>query len=67
MKTHTKLHQLLAPLLSMVLILSACASTSSPGVAQTSERQAKAQAMFAERCKTAGEKIYKTVESAEEV
>ncbi|MDI1267792.1 MAG: hypothetical protein PSV40_01635 [Polaromonas sp.] len=67
MKTHTKLHQLLAPLLSIVLILSACASTSGPGVAQTSERQAKAQAMFAERCKTAGEKIHRTVENVEGV
>lgn len=31
------------------------------------ERLAKAQALFEERCKTAGEKIYKTVESVEGV
>lgn len=63
MKTHTKLHSLLAPLLSLGLLLSACASGT--GIAQTNERQAKAQAMFAVRCKTAGEKIYKTVENVE--
>jgi len=66
MKTYPKLHRLIAPLFSLVLILSACASASGPSVAQSSERQAKAQAMFAERCKTAGEKIYKTVESVDE-
>ena len=67
MKPHIKSHRLIAPLLSLVLILSACASTSGPSAAQTSERQVKAQAMFAERCKTAGEKIHRTVEDVEGV
>ncbi len=53
----------LASLISLVLILGAC--TSSPRAAQLTERQAQAQAMFVERCKSAGEKIYKTVEGVE--
>lgn len=65
MKTYPKFHRLIAPLFSLVLMLSACAS--GPGVAQTNERQIKAQAMFAERCKTAGEKIHKKVEDVEGV
>lgn len=55
----------IASLFSLVLVLSACASASGPSVAQTSECQAKAQAMFAERCKAVGEKIYKIVDNVE--
>src|SRR5213075_2695313 len=47
----------LAPLLGATLLLGACAS--SPRAAQPTERQATAQAIFAERCKGAGEKIFK--------
>lgn len=58
----TKPFKLLALLLSFSL-LGACSS--GPHAAQPSERQAKAMAMWEERCKTAGEKIYKTVENVE--
>jgi hypothetical protein len=63
MKSNTKRIQWLAPLLGLALLLGAC--TSGPRAAQPSERQAKAMAMWQERCKTAGEKIYKTVEGVE--
>lgn len=53
----------LALALGVVLMLSACAIR--PSATRPSERQATAQAMFAERCKNAGEKIYKTVEGVE--
>lgn len=49
----------------LALLLSAC--TSGPRAAQPSERQVKAMAMWQERCKKAGEKIYKTVEGVEGV
>ena len=64
MKTSTtiRITKLLALLLSAGL-LGACGS--GPRVAQPSERQAKAMAMWQERCKTAGEKIYRTVEGVE--
>ena len=62
--TQTKTFKLLALVLSLSL-LGACSS--SPSAAQPSERQAKAMAMWQERCKTAGEKIYKTVENVEGV
>ena len=64
MKTPTtiRITKLLALLLSAGL-LGACGS--GPRVAQPSERQAKAMAMWQERCKTAGEKIYRTVEGVE--
>ena len=64
MKTSTtiRITKLLVLLLSMGL-LGACGS--GPRVAQPSERQAKAIAMWQERCKTAGEKIHKTVENVE--
>ena len=52
-----------AILLGLSLLVSACGN--SPGAPRLSERQIKAQAMFAERCKTAGEKIHKTVENVE--
>jgi hypothetical protein len=65
MKPNAKRIQWLAPLLSLALLLVVC--TSSPRAAQPSDRQAKAMAMWQERCKTAGEKIYKTVENVEEV
>jgi hypothetical protein len=64
--THTQTKRptlkLLAVLLSMSL-LGAC--TSGPRAAQPNERQAKAIAMWQERCKTAGEKIHKTVDNVE--
>lgn len=55
--------KLLPALLLSLSLLGACSS--GPKAAQSSERQVKAQAMFAERCKTAGEKIYKTVDNVE--
>jgi hypothetical protein len=64
--THTQTKRsalkLLTVLLSMSL-LGAC--TSGPRAAQPNERQAKAIAMWQERCKTAGEKIHKTVDNVE--
>ena len=54
---------LAAPLLSLALLLGAC--TSGPRAAQPSERRATAMAMWQERCKTAGEKIHRTVEAVE--
>ena len=51
--------------LGLSLLVSACGS--GPGTPRLNERQIKAQAMFAERCKTAGEKIYKTVENVDGV
>ena len=63
MKPGIKRIQWLASLLSLALLLGACAS--SPRAAQPSERQAKAMAMWKERCKAAGEKIHRTVEGVE--
>jgi hypothetical protein len=63
MKKHVKRLNWLIPLLGASLLLGACAG--GPHPAQLSERQATAQAMFAERCKKAGEKIYKTAENVE--
>jgi hypothetical protein len=54
--------RLLALVLSLSL-LSACSS--GPRAAQNTERQAKAMEMWRERCKTAGEKIHRTVENVE--
>jgi hypothetical protein len=65
MKPRIKRIQWLASLLSLALLLVVC--TSSPRAAQPSERQAKAMAIWQERCKTAGEKIYRTVEGVEGV
>jgi hypothetical protein len=56
--------RLLALLLSLSL-LGACSSQ--PKTYQPSERQTKAMAMWQERCKSAGEKIYKTVENVQGV
>lgn len=54
------------PLPALLLCLSLLGACSSGlQVAQSSERQAKAMAMWQVRCKTAGEKIYKTVENVE--
>lgn len=53
---------LFIPVLSVALLLSACAG---PQEAQSNERRAKAIAMWQERCKTSGEKIYKTVDGVE--
>jgi hypothetical protein len=63
MKPNAKRIQWLAPLLSLALLLVVC--TSGPRAAQPSERQAKAMGMWQERCKTAGEKIYKTVDNVD--
>ncbi|NMM06833.1 hypothetical protein [Polaromonas sp.] len=65
MKPNAKRIQWLAPLPSLALLPVVC--TSSPRAAQPSERQAKAMAMWQERCKVAGEKIYRTVEGVEGV
>ena len=51
--------------LVLACTLSACGSFG--GAAEAKERLAKAQAMFAERCKTAGEKIHRRVEDVEGV
>ena len=59
MKLQFKFNVMIAPLLGLSVLFSALSSSSS--LAQTTERQAKAQAMFVERCKTAGEKINKTI------
>lgn len=53
-------YRLLAGLL-FSLLLNACANPA----AKTRVRAQKAQAMFQERCKTAGEKIYRTAEDVE--
>ncbi len=65
MRTRFAFPKLLPALLLSLSLLGACSS--SPHAAQPSERQAKAMAMWQERCKTAGEKIYKTVENVEGV
>lgn len=46
--------------LFLMAALSACATE--PSTAEIKERQTKAQAMFAERCKVAGERIHRTVD-----
>jgi hypothetical protein len=54
-----------AVLLGLSLLVSACGN--GPSTSRLNERQTRAQAMFAERCKAAGEKIHKTVENVEGV
>jgi hypothetical protein len=54
---------LLIPVLSVTLLLGACAGHQEEALAI--ERHAKAIAMWQERCKTAGEKIHKTVDGVE--
>lgn len=63
MRARFTLPKLLPALLLSLSLLGACSS--GPRAAQPSERQAKAMTMWQERCKTAGEKIYKTVENVE--
>jgi hypothetical protein len=63
MKAHWKKCLLFAPVLSLVLLLGACGGA--PRTQPISDRGATAEAMFAERCKKAAEKIYKTVENVE--
>ena len=63
MKANIPRRGLLAVLLGLSLLVSACGTGA--GTGRLSERQIKAQAMFAERCKTAGEKIHRTVENVE--
>lgn len=65
--TVTSMSWRFGPLAALVLActLSACGSLGS--AAEAKERLAKAQAMFAERCKTAGEKIHRRVEDVEGV
>jgi hypothetical protein len=53
--------------LSAVSLFIGCAARSGADSTEFKERQAKAQAMFAQRCKTAGEKIYRTVDNIEGV
>jgi hypothetical protein len=65
MKETVHLNRWFAPLLSLALLLGACASD--PRAAPPSERQATARAMFQERCKKAGEFIHRTVENVEGV
>jgi hypothetical protein len=54
-----------ALLLGLSVLVGACGA--GPGTAHLNERQIKAQAMFAERCKAAGEKIHKIIENVEGV
>lgn len=63
MRARPKYLKLFPALLLSLSLLGACSS--GPLAAQSSERQTKAMAMWQERCKTAGEKIYKTVENVE--
>jgi hypothetical protein len=63
MKETVHLNRWLVPLLSLALLLGACAS--GPRAAQPNERQATARAMFQERCKKAGEFIHRRVEDVE--
>ncbi len=63
MKVPVVFRPYIAQLLSLSLLLGGC--TSGIGTAHPGERQAKAMAMWQERCKTAGEKIYKTAEGVE--
>lgn len=65
MNTYIKLYRLLVVVIGLGTLLGACAS--GPRAAQPTERQATAMAMFKERCKRAGEKIYKTVENVDGV
>ncbi|WP_143684742.1 hypothetical protein [Variovorax sp. KK3] len=57
--------RVLGVVLGLSLVVSACAHN--PDSARLSERQIKAQAMFFERCKTAGEKIHRAVANVEGV
>ena len=54
-----------------LILLAACATTggaqSGPSREERAARLAKAEAMLAERCKTAGEKIHRTVDNVEGV
>jgi hypothetical protein len=59
----SKFNWLLCTTMGIVLMLSACAG--GPKAAEAQSRQATAIAMWKERCKTAGEKIYKTVDDVE--
>lgn len=65
MKTRQLFNHCLTPLLSLILLMGA--SVGGAHAVQPNERQAKAMAMWQERCKTSGEKIYKTVENVEGV
>lgn len=65
MKSSNRIHQGTMRTVAAVLLavgLTACAGLTQPS---QQDRLAKAQAMFAERCKTAGEKIYRTVDNVE--
>ncbi len=63
MKTRRLFDRCLTTLLSLTLLPGAFIDGAH--AAQPSERQAKAMAMWQERCKVAGEKIYKTVENVD--
>jgi len=63
MKLKLKFNVLIAPLFGLSVLFGALSSSSS--IAQTNERQSKAQAIFAERCKTAGTRISRTIDNVE--
>ena len=52
-----------AAALLLSIVLTACVT--SPSTAQSKDRLAKAQAMFAQRCQSAGEKIHRTVSNVD--
>jgi hypothetical protein len=63
MKLPFKFFGLIAPLLSLSVLLSAFVGGSS--IAQATKRQDKAKAIFLERCKTAGKRISRRVDNVE--
>ena len=66
---HTAARKLRALTLSLLLAagLASCASGPTPQQQAARERLAKAEAMFEERCKRAGVKVYRTAENVEGV
>jgi hypothetical protein len=49
----------------LLLTVAVSACSTGPSAVESKERQAKAQAMFAQRCQAAGEKIHRTVDGVE--
>lgn len=60
-----RLYRTLISLLPLLLV--ACTSITHPAATERKDRAQKAQALFQERCKSAGEKIYRTAENVEGV
>jgi hypothetical protein len=60
-----RLYRILISLLPLLLV--ACTSITHPAATERKERAQKAQALFQERCKSAGEKIYRTADNVEGV